>query len=172
MEWNAGERHKKVQGKGESMKHSLLCIYNPLSHAATFMQLFQLCVAIYKKRKNEAANTLFALSGHILSYIMQTPNRPVIIYVFTILALLLFSIDKFFQWRTVQERSRRYFILQSTFLGVILLSGAGLISFIEFEISRQRIAWLPAVWALLSLSILLSLAIEVRTLHLARYGDR
>lgn len=70
---------------------------------------------------------------------MQSSNRPVIVYVFTILSLLLFAVDKFFQWRTVQERSKKYLIfLHGTILGVVLLSDGSLICYIELALFKQR----------------------------------
>ncbi|KFY18115.1 hypothetical protein V492_00140 [Pseudogymnoascus sp. VKM F-4246] len=90
---------------------------------------------------------------------MQTSDHPVISYAFTIFVLLLLAVDRVFQWRTLKERSQKYLILQTMFLGIILLVDASLIFYIEFKISKQKTTWFPALWALLGLSILLSLSI-------------
>ncbi|KFY42799.1 hypothetical protein V494_02229 [Pseudogymnoascus sp. VKM F-4513 (FW-928)] len=90
---------------------------------------------------------------------MQTSDHPIISYAFTIFVLLLLAVDRVFQWRTLKERSQKYLILQTMFLGIILLVDASLIFYIEFKISKQKTTWFPALWALLGLSILLSLSI-------------
>lgn len=99
-----------------------------------------------------------ASSLHRSLYTMQTSGHPVIAYAFTIFVLLLHAIDRVFQ---LKERSQKYLILQCMFLGIILLVDASLIFYIEFEISKQKMTWFPALWALLGFSIVLSLSIGV-----------
>lgn len=89
-----------------------------------------------------------------------------------IFILLLHAVDRFFQWRTVKNRSQKYLIIQSMILGVILLIDASLIFYIEFERSNQKTAWFPALQALLGFSILLSLSIGVRLFCQFQYGNR
>jgi hypothetical protein len=92
---------------------------------------------------------------------MQTSDHPVIAYALAIFVLLLHAVDRVFQWRTLKERSQKYLILQCMLLGIIGLVDASLIFYIEFEIYKQIMTWFPALWALLGLSILLSLSIGV-----------
>jgi uncharacterized membrane protein YidH (DUF202 family) len=91
---------------------------------------------------------------------MQSSDNPVVAYIFAILTLLLHAADTTIQWRT-SAGSKKYLSAWIIILVIILSVEVGLLRYIELERSKQRNGYLPALWALLELSTLLSLSIEV-----------
>ncbi|KAE8440402.1 hypothetical protein EG329_008164 [Mollisiaceae sp. DMI_Dod_QoI] len=88
----------------------------------------------------------------------KPPNNPVLAYIFAFLALFPSAIDILIQWYKVQGKSWKYLLMRVPPLVIILLVDIGLVVFIEIRRSRQKIDWLPALWALLELSIPLNLS--------------
>jgi hypothetical protein len=97
---------------------------------------------------------------------MQTSDLPVatriITFTFSIIAWLLHVVDTFFQWRTVHEKSKKYLKMKVPLLMTVIAVEIFLIAYIECDIKSERTTWLPALWALICSSMLLSLAVEAR----------
>jgi hypothetical protein len=87
---------------------------------------------------------------------------PVIAFITSIIGLFLHAIDTFFQWRAIQDKSKRYLWKKVPFLVVVFEVDTCLIAYIECEIKHKQTTWLPALWALVGISMLLSLSVEVR----------
>lgn len=97
---------------------------------------------------------------------MQAPNLPVvarvIASVFSTIAWLLHVLDTYFQWRTVRDKSKNYLWKKISFLAVVIAGDIFIIAYVECEIKEERTTWVPAWWALIGFSMLLSLSVEVR----------